>query len=319
MSTQKMAYHIPVEKQLTININGIRIGGIPGENPTLLIGSIFYHGDKLLLDAKSGEFNREAVKNVVLYALDYARGLGLHFGLDVIFPTARSVDKILPFMSEFEEVVLFLDSPSGEARSRAYSMSRELGITDRVVANGIYVDTPQSELEALRDSGIRNAVILAFDPANPYKSMYPTDRLRLVRELVEKAKELGIENMLVDAVVLDPGSIGISASTIYLVKRELGLPSGCAPANALGPVSKSKFSVEELVSIHGAIAVYLRAMGADFIMYGPVKRIKYVAKPIAVIDGLLGYLVRHQGIRIKGVHPVKTILKTLQQLFTQSS
>ncbi len=319
MGGREVIYHVPVENQRVANIGGIRIGGVLGENPTLLIGSIFYHGDKLLINEKSGEFDKEAAKSIILYALDHARTLGLNFGLDVVFPTTESVDRILPFMSEFDDVILFLDSPSSEARSKAYLMSKELGIVDRVVANGIYIDTPQSELEALKSSGIRSAVVLAFDPSNPYKSMYPTDRLKLVKELVGKARKLGVENILVDAVVLDPGSISISASTIYLVKKELGLPSGCAPANALGPVSKSRFSPEELVAIHGSIAVYLRVMGADFIMYGPVKRIKYVAKPIAVVDGLLGYLARHQGIRVKGRHPIKTILKTLQQLFTQSS
>lgn len=113
-------------------------------------------------------------------------------------------------------------------------MSSELGLIHRVVANGIYVNTSEEEIETLRESKIENAILLAFDPANPYQSIHPEDRLEIIRsKLLEIASKAGVKGILIDAVVLDPASIGLSASTIYLVKNELGYPSGCAPANAL--------------------------------------------------------------------------------------
>jgi tetrahydromethanopterin S-methyltransferase subunit H len=33
--------------QKTYNINGIKIGGEPGEVPTLMVGSMFYNGDRI--------------------------------------------------------------------------------------------------------------------------------------------------------------------------------------------------------------------------------------------------------------------------------
>ena len=305
-------------QQLAIEIGGVKIGGQPGDNPTLLVGSIFYHGDKLLVDEVKGIINKELSRKVIEDALSIAEEYGLYFALDVIFPTPESVDNILPFVSELNVPVLFLDSPDSKARIRAYSLSRELGLTHRVVANGIYVNTSADEIEALKENGILNAVLLAFDPSQPYKSMYPKDRLSIVRKLLDLTRDIGVKGTLIDAVVLDPASIGLSASTIYLVKNELGYPSGCAPANALGPVSKYNFHIEEVAGIHGGIAVFLRVMGADFIMYGPVRRIKYVAPAIAMVDGLLGYLARQEGVRIRGKHPLRTLLKKVQQLFVKT-
>ena len=305
-------------QQLTIEIGGVRIGGQPGDNPTLLVGSIFYHGDKLLVDEVKGIIDKELSKKVIEDALGIAEEYGLYFALDVIFPTPESVDNILPFISELDVPVLFLDSPDSKARIRAYSLSRELGLTHRVVANGIYVNISTDEIEALKENSILNAVLLAFDPSQPHKSMYPKDRLNIVHKLLDLARSTDIKGILIDAVVLDPASIGLSASTIYLVKNELGYPSGCAPANALGPVSKSNFHIEEVAGIHGGTAVFLRVMGADFIMYGPVKRIKYVAPAIAMVDGLLGYLARQEGMRIREKHPLRTLLKKVQQLFVKT-
>lgn len=305
-------------QQLIVEIGGVRIGGKPGDNPTLLVGSIFYRGDKLLIDEVKGVIDKELSKKIIEDALNTAEEYGLRFALDVIFPTLESVDNILPFISELNIPILFLDSPDSKARIKAYSLSRELGLTHRVVANGIYVNIDMDEVEALKENGISNAVLLAFDPSQPNKSMYPKDRLSIVRKLLDLARSIGIKGILVDAVVLDPASIGLSASTIYLIKNELGYPSGCAPANALGLVSKSYFSVEEVTGIHGGIAVFLRVMGADFIMYGPVKRIKYVAPAIAVVDGLLGYLAKLEGTGVQGKHPLKTLLKRIQQLFVKT-
>ena len=306
--------------QKTVKIGDITVGGIPGDNPVLLVGSLFYHGDRLLIDERKGVVDKEKARKQLVEAKMLAEEYGVYFAVDLILPSTESVGNIMSFAAEFEDLVLFLDSPDPNARIRAYSLAREYGIISRVVANGIYTNTAESELEALRDASISTAVLLAFDPANPHQSMMPSDRLRVLEEkLLPLAKKASIENILVDAVVLDPASIGISASTIKLIKDKYGFPSGCAPANALGPVSKTRFKIEEVAGIHGGTAVFLRLMGADFIMYGPVKRIKYVAPAVAFADGLLGYLARYEGVRISRKHPLRKILKNVQKMFTSSS
>ncbi|MCD6428695.1 MAG: hypothetical protein J7L12_03660 [Desulfurococcales archaeon] len=74
------------------------------------------------------------------------RDLGLSFGLDIVFPTEESVSKITPFVAEYD-VPLFLDSPSPEARIKAYFMAKELGIEGKSVANGININTSKKELK----------------------------------------------------------------------------------------------------------------------------------------------------------------------------
>ncbi len=304
-------------KQETFNVANVVIGGLPGVNPALLVGSIFYLGDKLLLSPK-GDFSRQHAKDVIEKAIDLANSYCLGFGLDVVFNTIESVEKILPFVAEYE-IPLFLDSPDPGIRIKAYAMAKELGISSKCIANGVDVSTKKEELDAIKEAGIAATVIFAFDPRDPYASIMPENRIKIVKEkLLPTIYDNGLKNVIVDAIVIDPASIALSAETIFLVKKELGLPTGCAPANALGSVSKKNFSIEEVTGIHSSIAVMLRLYGADVIMYGPVKRIKYVASAIATIDGLLGYLARQARIEIQRKHPIRTLLKKIQKLFAQS-
>ena len=296
---------------------GVKIGGYLGENPTLLVGSIFYLGDKLLL-SKEGDIDRGAAAQVINEAESLTRDLGLSFGLDVVFPTEESVSKIMPFVAEYD-VPLFLDSPSPEARIKAYFMAKELGIEGKSVANGIYTNTSEKELEAIRESKIRAAVLLAFDPANPATSLRAESRLKILKEnLIPLAWKAGVTNVIADAVVLDPASIAVSAEAIYMFKEKLGVPSGCAPANALGPASRKVLGTDAAYGVHGGAAVLLRLHGADFIMYGPVKRVKYVAHAVAMADSLLGYSARLHGAAIGRNHPLRKFLRNIQKLFASS-
>ncbi|MCD6278285.1 MAG: tetrahydromethanopterin S-methyltransferase subunit H [Desulfurococcales archaeon] len=304
-------------EQKVVEVTGVKIGGYPGTNPALLVGSIFYMGDKLLL-SKEGDIDREAASKVIEEALSLTDSLGLRLGLDVVFPTEESVGRILPFIAEYD-VPLFLDSPEPKARVRAYLMAKELGIEGKSIANGIYVNTGSEELRAISESDVHAAVLLAFDPASPATSMKAEERVRILEEsLIPLARRAGLENVLADAVVLDPASIAISAEAIYMFKKKLGLPSGCAPANALGPASKKALGTDIMYGVHGGAAAMLRLHGADFIMYGPVKRIKYVAPTIAMVDSLLGYIARMQGHKISREHPTRKLLKNIQQIFARS-
>ncbi len=303
-------------EQKVFEVAGIKIGGQPGENPIMLIGSVFYRGDKALLNSETGEIDRERARSGIEEAKALIEELGLSFGLDVVIPSLSSIEKIMPFVAELE-VPILIDAIEPEARVRAYRMARELGIERKCIANGIYVDTSDSELEELRNNHIEAAILLAFDPANPSTSMKPRERLRIVKEvLLPKAEKAGIRAPLIDLVVLDPASIALSGAAIALVKEELGLPAGCAPANALGGVSAKQLGAEEAIAIHSSIAVLLRAMGSDFLFYGPVKRARYVAHALAIAEALLGYLARYRGISIPRNHPMRKYLRKIQQLFT---
>ncbi len=294
------------------------IGGLPGETPLWLIGSMFYMGDKVLIDER-GVFDRVKARERLEDAISIASEHGVVFGLDAVFPTVESVEAIMPFIAEYD-IPIFLDSPDPLARAKAYTMSRELGVSDRVIANGLFIDSPKEEVEALRDSGIETTVLMAFDPRNPYYSMKPENRLKLLEEkLLSLAREAGVKNIIVDAIVIDPASIAFSAETIYMVKKKYGYPSGCAPANALGPVSKKSVGLEGMYSVHGGVTVYLRVFGADYVMYGPVQRIKYVAKSAALVDSLLGYGLKHRGYRIPREHPLRRYFRNIQKLFASSS
>ena len=297
-----------------LRIGNVAVGGELGENPTLLIGSIFYQGDKLLR-SPAGDFDRGKAWEVVENAAALAGEYGLQFALDVIFPTVESVEKILPFVAEFD-TVLFLDSPEPGARIRSYALAKELGVESRVVANGIDPYTSDEELNVIKENGVKAAVLLVFDPKKP-ASLKPEDRVEIaVKQLLPKARKAELQVPLLDAVVIDPGSIILSAVAVKMLREQLKLPAGCAPANALGAASRKRMG-DEALAVHSAVATLLRVYGADFIFYGPVKRIDLVAPALAMVDGLLGYLLRTKGVKLGGKHPVRTLLRKVQQLFVE--
>ncbi|HEX8949450.1 MAG TPA: hypothetical protein VF790_10840, partial [Dissulfurispiraceae bacterium] len=50
--------------QKVFNLNGIKIGGQPGENPPFMISSMFHNKDKILQDRK-GNFDRQKAKELI--------------------------------------------------------------------------------------------------------------------------------------------------------------------------------------------------------------------------------------------------------------
>ena len=192
----------------------------------------------------------------------------------------------------------------------------EIGIIDRSVLNAIYVSTTDKEIEAFREHNVKNAVLMLFDPSNPLETLRPESKLKLAKEnLLVVASKAGIENTLLDTVVLDPSSIIYNAASIRILKNTLGLPSGCAPANISSVLSKKILGATEAISISTSIIVLLRLFGADFIFYGPVKKLDQVIPGLAFADALLGYLYRSHGLKIPKDHPLNSILRKVQRVF----
>jgi len=307
-------------KQVVFEVCGVRFGGLPGFNPVVAVGSLFYIGDKKLISADEGIIDKEATIKEIEAAKKIAEEYGIALAIDLIGNNVKVFENTLAFIVDTAEVPVFIDAPSPEIRIVGYKLAYEIGVNDKCIANGLFINSPEEEYKAIRDYNIEASVIMGFDPAKAVSSLTPNARLKLLEEkLLPKARSYGIDKLLLDAVVLDPSSISLCGSAIRLFKDKLGLPSGAAPANALGVVSKKDFGVEGVVGILGGSAVFMRLMGADFILYGPLKRIKYVAPALSMVDSLLGYLLRLEGTRLGKDHPLSRVLKRLHRLFSKTS
>ncbi len=296
------------------------LGGKLGQNPLTLIGSVLFHGDPAIINEEAGIINKERVIEGIKKGKELIEGYGLQFAVDFVIPSTKLVDKVIELIAECK-VPAFVDSTVPDLKISAYRAVKEYGVNDLVIANGIDTSSSREEIEALKKAEIKAAVLLVFNPKEPLESLDPKAKISIIKNwLLPMAKEAGIDVPLLDAVVLDPASIILSAKAIRAFRSEIRLPSGCAPANALGPVSKKTMHyAEEAIGIHSSVTTLLRLSGADFIFYGPVRRAKYVASAAAIADALLAYELTREKVKVGKRHPLRTILRDIQRLFARNS
>ena len=307
-------------EQKTYEISGTVIGGSTGLNPTLLVGSMFYVGDKLVHDHSEGVVDRDGVKKLIEHVDSIVKEHGLSYAIDVVASTCKAIRNYLNILSELTNAPLMIDSPEAKVRIEGYKVASELGITDRIVVNAIYVNTSDEELNAIKDAKIKSAILMAYDFIRPINTMTPDGKLKVLRDiLLPKAEKAGISNILVDTGALDPGSLMLALLSIRKIKNELGYPTGCAPVNAIENVIKHKLlSKERVANIYTAIVTLARAYGADFIFYGPLKWIDYIVDGIAIVDSYLAYILRLKGLKVPKEHPMYKLLPKLQISFIKA-
>lgn len=299
------------KEQKVLCLAGIYVGGQPGEYPTVLIGSIFYDGHKIVSDPADGEFDRSQAETLIKKQEEISEKTGNPCMLDVVGSTAGALIKYIDFVSEVTDAPFLVDSSAPRIRIPAMKHAVEVGLGDRAIYNSIDHHVRNDEITMLRELEVKSAVLMGYNPRN----IWPEGRIEIFRGtferkgLLEVAKESGIQNILLDTAVLDVPNIGLAAKAIYLVKEEFGLPAGCGPANAVTTWKKVKKlgPYAYLVCATGADLVTI-VMGADFVLYGPVEKAEAAFPSCAMVDAMIAYNARKYGIRPKTrSHPLYKI------------
>lgn len=260
--------------QKVFEISGVKIGGQPGENPTVLIGSIFYHGHRIVLDEKTGEFNKEKAEKLIKLKEEFISKTGIPGMLDVIASTKEAMCRFIEFSVNITNMPILIDSPSAEVKIAGVKYAKEIGIENRVVYNSLIPESKEIEFKAIKEYGIESAVLLA------YKSGIMSSKMRMeaLKELLKKAEKAGVIKPLLDAFVIDIPSLSIACRTIIDLKEELGYPCGCGAHNAITTwVGLKKFMGGRAVKpCTIAVNIMPVILGADFVIYGPIENCKYI-------------------------------------------
>jgi tetrahydromethanopterin S-methyltransferase subunit H len=276
------------KEQKVFDIAGVKVGGQPGENPTVLIGSIFYHGHKIVADEKTGKLHREDAEKLIKLQEEFSAKTGNPHMLDVVGSTTEAMGKLIDFVADVTEAPFLIDSPSTEVKVSGVKYAKEVGLEKRVVYNSLILESKPEELEAIKESRVESAVILAYGKG----VMTSVARIKVLKELLPKAEEAGITKPLLDTFVIDIPSLSMACRAILDLKRELGLPCGCGAHNAIATWAglKERMGTQAVKSCAVTVNIAPIILGADFILYGPIEDCKYVFPSVYAINASYKYL-----------------------------
>jgi tetrahydromethanopterin S-methyltransferase subunit H len=150
-------------KQEIFDIGGVKIGGQPGELPTVLIGSIFHEGHKIVKNRSSGVFDKMEAERLINVQEEMSDKTGVPCMLDVVGENSKALIKYIEFIANITDSPLLINGPSAPIRIETANYVREAGLQERVVYNSINYTLNEWEIKAIKETKVKAAIIQAFN------------------------------------------------------------------------------------------------------------------------------------------------------------
>jgi tetrahydromethanopterin S-methyltransferase subunit H len=227
------------EKEQSVwDFNGTKIGGQPGEYPTVLGASIFYNKHEIVKNDHTGEIDKETAEGLWNRCLEFTDLTGIPFFIQIIGEFGEAFESYIDWFTSIDNKTAFLmDSSAPAALAHATKYVTEVGVADRAIYNSINGSIGQENIDVIAASDVNAAIVLAFNPADPSVA----GRQKVLNEggvagqekgMIQIAEECGITRPILDtaATPLGLGSGG-SYREILACKAIHGYPTGGAYHN----------------------------------------------------------------------------------------
>ncbi|MFQ5660956.1 MAG: hypothetical protein ACE5GZ_11050 [Gammaproteobacteria bacterium] len=293
-------------EQVAYDIGGVMFGGQPGEYPTVLAASIFYMGDKLILDEETGEFDQEGAYAVLDRMQHTCEEAGVPMIVDMIGGSPRAMENYVEWLAS-RGLPFFIDGTTPAVRLAGARKAVDLGIQDRCLFNSIGPETGQKEIDALKDLDLKSCIVMTHNAKKPTFQ----GKFDIAERCLETSREAGFSQFIFDTAVLDLVEPGPCSKTIWMLKNHYGYPAGCSPTHIVNdrwPMGREKYGKLGYTTAKTSLATSIMMMGADYFMYG-VKQLEIVPA-MAMVDAVIAYTARQQRIRPKGrINPLNSLMR----------
>jgi tetrahydromethanopterin S-methyltransferase subunit H len=292
------------KEQKIFEIGNVKIGGQPGELPTVLIGSIFWLGQKMVQDANKGVFNAKEAEDIINKMQSLSDLTGVPFLFDIVGTTTEAFQKYLDFIADHNEAPFLMDAMSPKVRMETAAYIKQVGLQNRTVYNTIYKGCSKGELEKVKESGITASIVLADNP----KDNSLEGKLNILEEALALAKEAEIEKPLIDtAIPAFAPDMGTAVRAIHYIKDKFGYPTGLGTGNVVTTMGwvKANVAKEFRKGCVTATNAIMQTMGANWLMFGPAEQSDWVFPAVAIVDTYVASAMADLNIRPSNEdHPI---------------
>lgn len=306
------------KEQTVIDIAGVKCGGQPGEYPTVLAGTIFYGGHKIIEDEKAGVFDKEAAESLIKMQEEMSDSTGNPHWVHVFGQTPEAIVKYLEFVGDISDNPFLIDSTSADARISGATYATEVGLSDRAIYNSINMAADASEIEAIGETDLSASIVLGFNAMDPTAQgkidIWDNGGSVLDKGLLEMAADSGIDKPLMDVAVTPLGQgAGPAVRTSFLQKSKWGYPSGAGIHNVpsawdwLRKYKKEKHPEAWPVCDVGSNLI-MQMAGGDFVLVGPIENSPMAFPACAMCDVFICEAVKDIGTEPIEEHPFFKLL-----------
>ncbi|MDP2796428.1 MAG: tetrahydromethanopterin S-methyltransferase subunit H [Methanoregula sp.] len=227
------------EKEQSVwDFNGTKLGGQPGEYPTVLAASIFYNKHEAVLDDKTGKIDKAMAEALWNRCQVLSDATGIPHFIQILAEYPEAFESYISWFDSIDNKTAFLmDSSVPKALAHACKYVTDVGLANRAIYNSINGSITQENIDALKNSDVDAAIVLAFNPADPSVA----GREKVLVEggvagqkmgMIPISEEAGITRPILDtaATPLGLGS-GSAYREILACKAIHGYPTGGAYHN----------------------------------------------------------------------------------------
>ena len=271
----------------------MKIGGSLGETPTVLAGTIFYGGHKIVDDVKKGVFDKKKATALIQKQDEMSAMTGNPALVQIFAETSEAMIKYIDFVTDLTAAPFLIDSTGVDVRISGLKHAEEIGLLDQAIYNSLNISATKEELSQLSEIQHECAIVLAFNPQDSTiagrRAVLEKGAMELDKGLFELCKEIGVTKPLLDTAVTAMGAGAGSAAAFTFVSKTLyGIPTGSGVHNApaswpwLRKYKKINRDVFQTADIASNLIVQL--MGADFVLYGPIENAERAFPVVAMGD-----------------------------------
>ena len=305
------------KEQVVIDVAGVKVGGQPGEYPTVLAGTIFYGGHKIISDEKAGVFDKDAAEALIKTMEEMSDVTGNPLIVQTFGATADAIVKYLEFVGDICDAPFMIDSTSAEAKIAGAQYAHEAGLDERAIYNSINMASEQSELDAVKETDISSAIVLGFNPMEPGVEgkigIWEDGGSALDKGLLEMSDECGITKPFMDVAITPLGQgAGPACRTSFAVKSKWGYPVGSGIHNVpsawdwLRGYKKEHKEAWPVCDIGSNIVQQMA--GGDFVLFGPIENAKIAFPACAMADIFIAEAAADIGTEAVEGHPIHKLL-----------
>lgn len=281
-------------EQKVFQLGKWKIGGQPGNNPPLLIASMFHNGDRILESRKERKFDHVKATEYVKRMEELSDQTGVPALVAMVANSTDEMKNYVDFYTGISDRPFGIDMWVEKPRLEAAEYCCKLGLQDRLLYNSITPwdkDIP-GQVARLKEMGVRHVVLQAYNQEDPS----PKGRVTGLKKMLEAVGDNSFETVLVDTSVMNLPSTSFSCIASKLVKEELGYPCGVASSNGTYMWKEAR----EMWGSDGFTAMNATGQGlaaffwSDLLFSGPIVNIPKIIPAVTTACLMLATMVYHE-------------------------